>query len=208
MKPSEFVIKHLTAIIVALFAIIIYVVIGRKCNLAPGDWGTWTGGIGTVFTLVGTIWLATDQARKTEKANEIIARLHVVALNTRVHQASEACRRAGILFESMRGLAHSATGIDDVREKINGISLWTLNELIPIAMLPTNTAATLADALGEIAKLHSSLEQKVANRNFDGPISRDQSLRELEEDAKKIHLMLKQISPHFTAAKYHLSREY
>jgi hypothetical protein len=36
-------------------------------SLTASDWGTWAGAIGTVATLVGTIWLATTAERRTRR---------------------------------------------------------------------------------------------------------------------------------------------
>lgn len=51
------------------------VALGFERGLSKADWGTWVGSIGTVGTLVGTIWLATTERRNRSRQEYALAQV-------------------------------------------------------------------------------------------------------------------------------------
>ena len=58
---------YLIAVLLAAGVTTDVILIGLACDLSKSDWGTWVGSVGTVLTLVGTIWLATAAERKRRR---------------------------------------------------------------------------------------------------------------------------------------------
>jgi hypothetical protein len=115
-------------------------------KLTPSDWGTWVGAIGTVLTLMGTIYLATAEARQREKQSMLLARLHSAALASRIASAH------GMIMGIARMLGIDGPVTLDQRvadyccDNLSKITLWSIEEIIPLAPLPDNTAANLVKA--------------------------------------------------------------
>jgi hypothetical protein len=80
------------------------ILIGQAYDLSKSDWGTWVGSVGTVATLVGTIWLATTQTRQKTKDDLTLARLHAASMVLRLHHAesvvSSACQTLLIALDT------------------------------------------------------------------------------------------------------------
>lgn len=108
--------------------------------LTPSDWAAWVGAVGTVGTLIGTIWLATaaDRRRRREECSRAVIAAH--ALQLRITSAWSIARevKESLENESIRGFQYAA-----VADWIEGAALWTDEEVLPLMVLPRNVAAEL-----------------------------------------------------------------
>lgn len=57
---------------------------GLESDLSKSDWGTWVGSIGTVLTLIGTIYLATSDTRRQHARELRLGQLHAVSISARL----------------------------------------------------------------------------------------------------------------------------
>ncbi|WP_090180268.1 MULTISPECIES: hypothetical protein [unclassified Duganella] len=108
--------------------------------LTASDWAAWVGAIGTVGTLIGTIWLATsaDRRRLHEEASRAIISAH--ALHLRITSAWEVVRKA---IESLESESIQGFKYQQIAETIIDTALWTDEEVLPLLILPRNVAAEL-----------------------------------------------------------------
>lgn len=121
-------------------------------SLKPSDWGTWVGAIGTVATLAGTIWLATNDRRLRKRAERDMALLAVSGLMWRIQTVEEGL--AAIMYD----LKLNLDGIKDIDysaliAKFDDLPLWTPSDLIALVSIDGHVAARLAfsgDSVGSI----------------------------------------------------------
>lgn len=113
--------------------------------MTAAEWGVWVGAIGTVATLVGTIWLATDASRTRRTEQLSLALVATAGLMVRLRNVVRALANARAALEAP--LAQP----DDPRatfaacfQGIDENDLWTAEELVPLVYLPNQIAARLA----------------------------------------------------------------
>lgn len=126
--------------------IIDLILIGRNFDLSKSDWGTWVGSLGTVLTLLGTIWLATNAERKRERESKILARLHSASMLLRLIKAKAQLGNAFQVLDHSYQTQNELTieQIGDMHYRLDSIQNWHVSDLVPLAPLPNNTAVKLA----------------------------------------------------------------
>ncbi len=137
---------------------------GTSVGLKGGDWPAWVGAVGTVATLMGTIWLATAQTRQKARDDLTLARLHAAGMVNRLGYACSAIGKTCRTFETSL-----TTPIDlyighwlEIQKELSSIRLWNTSELVPMVTLPKNTAAKLAQAADELQTVIAEISQVIA----------------------------------------------
>jgi hypothetical protein len=117
---------------------------GLACDLSKSDWGTWVGSAGTVLTLVGTIYLATNETRRQHVRELRLAQLHAVYINARLLHVI--ARVQGI----KKLLEHAASERDDrpdlleeCNRQILEIEHWGPEDALPFAAFEGNIAKAI-----------------------------------------------------------------
>ena len=134
----------------ALVGFFAYDLIAWK-KLDAAAWATWVGSLGTVGTLVGTIYLATSQARELNREKLTVARLlasnmylrlvHAESLINGLNDIVDKCEKRG--EETPRDLEFAL-------ELVDKVEIWKTDELIPLAVLPNNLAAKLVTVAAQL----------------------------------------------------------
>jgi hypothetical protein len=175
----KFVRRYPAGVAWASFAFFAYVLLGRMACLQPGDWGTWTGGIGTVGTLIGTTWLANEQSRKAAKAEMTLARLHAVGLIVRlqitIHFLDLACEQIELVAPDN----YNGNRLENAKAQLASIDIWPLEELLPLAPLPNFVAANLASARARITTFPALVDSEMSksySQTQEGQVVRAGSL--------------------------------
>lgn len=113
--------------------------------MTAAEWGVWVGAIGTVATLVGTIWLATDALRTRRNEQLNLALITTAHFNVRLRNIVRALANARIALENPLNQP------DDPRvmfgesfRRFDDNDLWAAEELVPLVYLPNQLAARLA----------------------------------------------------------------
>lgn len=121
------------------------ILIGQACGLSKSDWATWVGSIGTVGTLIGTLWIATEQARIKRNEQLTLALVAAADLKVRVRNVIRS------LAQTRDKLRTPLAQPDRVNEAFaecyrtfDDSDMWTTEELVPLVYLPNQTAAKLA----------------------------------------------------------------
>jgi uncharacterized membrane protein YjfL (UPF0719 family) len=153
-------------------------------RLESGDLGTWVGGIGTVGALIGTIHLARTETRRREHEGLVVARLQIASMMLRFVHAQAVVAEVCRLLDETALVDTGPLFASHAREKIDGIELWTVKELIPLAGLPENTALKLAEAADQLiafrkmliktvdeGNIYQSTMRKILARNFHSNLS-------------------------------------
>jgi len=109
-------------------------------DLTAGDWAAWLGAIGTLGTLIGTIWLATAAERRRASEESARAVIAAHALGLRIALAREMAREAKgeLESDSIEGFRYA-----ELADAIGNAALWTDEEVLPMTILPRNVAAEL-----------------------------------------------------------------
>jgi hypothetical protein len=157
----KFVRRYPAGVAWASFALVAYVLLGRMAGLQPGDWGTWTGGVGTVGTLIGTIWMASHQSRRAAKAEMTLAQLHAVGLIVRLQVTAHLLDLACEQIEMITADNYNGNRLENAKAQLAGISIWPLEELLPLAPLPNFVAANLASARSRITSFPTLVENEM-----------------------------------------------
>lgn len=112
-------------------------------RMSISDWGTWVGGVGTVFTLGITIWLATEAERQRHRDELDLAIIAAAKFVLQVPRTQSALRTAIRILPRARN-GHFGPVYIDCANMITRAEIWTGEELKPLIRVPGNIAAKLA----------------------------------------------------------------
>lgn len=109
----------------------------------------WVGAIGTVGTLIGTIWLATKGERNKRKEALLVARLHAAGMFWKLSHLKLTVESVSNNLDpgDAPDLNKKITSCRDILEKL---ILWSMADLVPLAPLPRGIAAKLAEVADRI----------------------------------------------------------
>lgn len=141
-------------------------------TLQPGDKGTWSGALGTVGTLIGTIWLATSESRRRHRDEITRARLHAASFMLQLAHASGAIGQVARSLQRDIQIDRGPTPILACLSVMREIELWAIEDLIPLAPLPNNVAALLAEAADQIKSFTKILDKAGRDESLSTPEKR------------------------------------
>jgi hypothetical protein len=113
-------------------------------------WAYWIGAIGTVGTLMGTIWLATSESRRRETENRTRAQMHAVSIKLRLTHIRSVIGYVCRGLDAAAKIDHDPAIILRLIEEVRPLKIITIDELIPLSPLPDGIAGKLAQAADEI----------------------------------------------------------
>lgn len=124
-------------------------------NMDATLWAYWVGAMGTVSTLIGTIWLATAETRKRNSHELSVARVTASAIRPQVREIEHICRNVCKDIDAITKF-YPSQPIPTYRLKAIGLALetldfWTIQEIVPLVALPGHCAEKLAGARGIVA---------------------------------------------------------
>jgi hypothetical protein len=125
----------------------------------------WVGAIGTVATLIGTIWLATAERRRQTKQEADLAMLAAGSIFLKL------ARMAGAMKLVIKVLDReyppdSRPPFQYCHQTLTNAPQWSNEELLPLVPLPNNTAARLALVM-QVVILMSALCEKATRGHWD-----------------------------------------
>ena len=148
----------------AIFLSIDLVIVGFKFDLSKSDWGTWVGSVGTVGTLIGTVWIATSERRKRESEALDLATVSAADI---LFKLMEVRKGLQVCIEGLAVIdANPWHAMRNCANVISGVTMWTTPELAAIALLPKRVAATLAICGADIDWC-----KRILSRNADLPLN-------------------------------------
>lgn len=150
----------------------------------------WTGAIGTVGTLIGTIWLATAQTRRRDRDELLRAKLAGVGQMFRLAHAIRDITEVRNTLQTLAICDLGGSHLMNCISKLSAIPLWTADELVPMIPLPGSTAARLA-ATGD------QMNAVIRKVNEAAMHNSDVRMRLVDQSAR----MLTQCISHLNAAK-------
>jgi hypothetical protein len=160
--------KYVLGTLLLSGAILDAVLVGHANDLSKSDWGTWVGSIGTVATLAGTIWLATEGERKQTRNSRVLARLHSASMLLRLVHAQAAVVNAYTTL-SVAVETPIELGPDHLRDmlhRFSSINVWQVSDVVPLIALPDNTAVKLAQVADHLVTVRQLLENTI--RHYPG----------------------------------------
>ncbi|MFS2023843.1 hypothetical protein [Massilia sp. CT11-137] len=132
--------------------------------LTPSDWGTWVGAIGTVATLIGTIYLARTETRMRERNERTIARLHGASMTPKIENALIGVAEAATMLHLARAGDRDPAYYSKCAAKLDEIEFWSIDDITPLAPLPFNTAIKLAEAVSVVHSVGRTLKLMASKR--------------------------------------------
>lgn len=157
---KEQVLRFIGAVFLTILALLgIGAVLHILVTLPLGGKGPeWIAAIGTVATLIGTIWLALGGDRKRKREQLDLAIIAAADLTLWIANLQRALRTAKF------NLPLALNAPDDPRDAckvgvstIENVGVWTREDLVPLVHLPRHTAARLAWAATKIRSVLGSL---------------------------------------------------
>ena len=147
----------------AFTATVALVWLGFILGLTKSDWGTWVGSVGTVATLIGTIWIATEAARQRRRDETDFAIIAAAEFTFRLHSMQDTLR--GVI-ERLPSIRNGAYGdiFKECCEQIQSAEIWRAEDLKPLVIIPGHLAANLAFEATRIRAIASDL---VAAKNSE-----------------------------------------
>lgn len=113
-------------------------------KMGPADWGTWAGAIGTVATLAGTIWLATESNRQRRREQIDLALVSAAQFGLWTVAVQNALRSAHRVLVNTELTPDPRPVLMECGEIIAAAGIWTSNDLAPLVVIPNHAAAKLA----------------------------------------------------------------
>lgn len=151
--------------VIALGVLAAGILTGLRYDLSRADWGAWVGSIGTVGTLIGTVWLATSESRR--RRFEELARAHIVA--------AALAPRISLLRSELEGIEFSLAFPDEetgLRELpsveasnflASNYTAATSDELLVLTALRGNWASQLAYAQSQRSIVQHLIQNYIEN---------------------------------------------
>jgi hypothetical protein len=159
---------YLIAVLLAAGVTTDVILIGLACDLSKSDWGTWVGSVGTVLTLVGTIWLATAAERKRRREQLDLAIIAAASLSSWISDLRQAIWVAQQNMPGTLGAPDDAQlALADCIKSIDHVGIWSRDDLAPLVVLPGHTAARLASLGVQIRIALASLKQASGKPELD-----------------------------------------
>ncbi|MDN2697170.1 hypothetical protein O0882_12670 [Janthinobacterium sp. SUN073] len=143
------------------------------CKMGVAEWAYWVAAIGTVGTLIGTIWIATSGSRQTRKADLTRARLAASKLvYQQVHNTKNTRLAAADIVSALCSYSFELGDINAMLQRTSP-TILLLNKVIPpdatelVALTPIkdDCAARIAIGIGMVtssATLLQGLHQHMA----------------------------------------------
>lgn len=150
------------------------------CNLGVTEWAYWVAAIGTVGTLIGTIWLSTMQARRIHSRDVLYARIAATQLIFKLRNAKHLIADALSNINRIKNpnFTNASVGpivaeqIGEIYTTVEGITVCTEEDLAKIAPIDRGAIVILVRAISHVADV-SSLAKKFVDKNFQATISND-----------------------------------
>ncbi|MFS2113335.1 hypothetical protein [Herbaspirillum frisingense] len=151
-----------------------------------GDLATWIGAVGTVGTLIGTIFLANRETYLRQRQEIQIAQLKLTGL----HDAIATFHAEIFYFRQLLSAATTDETAEHMRkdqyDSFKALSLWTVEELMPLTSLQNDLALRLARTLGariQILDYFQTASRLYSIRNFP-PLWKEflEKLEQTEDD--------------------------
>lgn len=139
---KRFMLRRSVWLTIAGLLIAAFIWLGNECNLTKADWGTWVGSVGTVGTLIGTVWIATSERRKREAEAHSLASITASAILFKLMEIRKALHACCDALASPLENPWSTMRI--CASVIGEAQMWTTHELALLALLPNHLATTLS----------------------------------------------------------------
>jgi hypothetical protein len=142
------------------------------CKMDITIWAYWVAAVGTTGTLIGTIWLATNETRTKNARELVVARISASALRPRVLEVENICKNVcKMLNEISKEVTFEEFSLNKIRKvgvSLGTVETWDTSDLMPLAALRGGCAEKLAGAHGFIATVASLLKNtRAGNGNAD-----------------------------------------
>lgn len=119
----------------------------------------WVGAIGTVATLIGTIWLATIETRRRRAEAHDLATLAASSIVLRAIRLNSAIRNSIEALTHEQADAGNSAVYRYCLDTISSTERWTIDELVPLVPLPNRAAAKLAFANQMLVTIEIALKR-------------------------------------------------
>ncbi|MDZ5633967.1 hypothetical protein [Janthinobacterium sp. GMG1] len=136
-------------------------------TLLPGDKGTWSGALGTVGTLIGTIWLATSESRRRNREEMTRAQLHAAGILLDIAYVRGELK---LIVDEMAEFAlidPITNRILSFAPKLSIIDIWKAETFIPLVPLPNKAAGCLTQATDQIRLMRRVIEKAGHDNSLD-----------------------------------------
>lgn len=167
-------------------------------RLSASDWGTWVGAIGTVSTLIGTIWIANTETRRQNKQANDRAYVAAASLTTPLERNKSRLARALNLLQTNGGL-YGSQDYDQFALELEQAGSWTDEDILPLIVLPDHCSVKMVVIRTQIAVLVRTMREMDASRRHGWTEeSQQEEKKELIADLTKCHVSISSVLDAFT----------
>lgn len=111
-----------------------------------GDLATWVGALGTFLAFIGTITLANSESRRRSQEAMKLAQLTAIRFSAITMESIIKCTAVHDQLNANMGTLKNYENLKTYEILLKECPVWTLEELIPLIVLPNSCAASLASA--------------------------------------------------------------
>lgn len=130
----------------------------------------WVSAIGTVGTLIGTIWLATSESRRRRDAEFLAATLHAHAFMPRIAMVRTTCTAVARLLGRVATGELPPQSVNDGAKHLLALNSWSIDELAPLAPLSSAAVKKLAQGSELFAILQKLLSPELNTIYLENPV--------------------------------------
>lgn len=175
--------RYLIGWSLAFWATVDLVLVGIECDLSKSDWGTWVGSVGTVGTLIGTIYIAQTGSRERQRSELVKARLYGAGMTMKILIARAKVADMARLLSAAERQEISRVVLIQCLEIHGSIETWEIDEVVAVAPLPNGTAVILAETRDQIRTAGSML------RAYIDEYERSNGLQRRDNAVGVLHLL-------------------
>ncbi|MGK5040412.1 hypothetical protein ACQ4WQ_08725 [Janthinobacterium sp. GB1R12] len=122
------------------------------CKMGVAEWAYWIAAIGTVGTLIGTIWLATSENRRRREHALSAARIVIAKMQFPMIQTALAALRISNTLEEYQARIPQVEGLIQrmpqkwkaLGDELSALDYWSTNELVALLEFDRSKAQLIA----------------------------------------------------------------
>jgi hypothetical protein len=132
----------------------------------PSDWAAWVQAFGSVGAILGAIWIANTETRRRKRDAQALAHVTIAAISLRVVRVADVMQ---MVFDTVNDDFRRGYGINygQLASDLRNEKLWTIEEIIPLIVLPNNVASNLSACRIQIQDIISKLDKLGVDVTFN-----------------------------------------
>ncbi|PMQ15846.1 hypothetical protein [Janthinobacterium sp. AD80] len=176
------------------------------CKMGIAEWAYWIGAIGTIGTLIGTIWLATSENRRRREHALSTARIVIAKMQFPMIQTALAALRISNTLEEYQARIPTEQGLiqrmpqkwKNLGDELSAQEYWSADELVALLALDRSKAQFIAEFQSQIL---------FVSKQLTGISSSERTVPQIMSDVQRAIKILRGAATSLSKIGEHLSSD-